>query len=76
MRTDPPIPFEPLPSRAPPRAATGAVAWVRANLFDSPANAAMTLLFGGLLALALPPAVGWLFANAVWHADYAACRAP
>lgn len=75
MGTPAPIPFAPLPSRAPPRAATGVVAWARANLFGSPGNATMTLLFGGLLALALPPAFGWLVADAVWHADYAACRA-
>jgi general L-amino acid transport system permease protein len=51
------------------------VAWLRTHLFSSPGNAVATLLVGGLLACALPPAVGWLFANAVWHADYAACRA-
>jgi general L-amino acid transport system permease protein len=70
-----PIPFEPLPARAPPRTARGLPAWVRANLFGSPGNAAATLLVGGLLVYALPPSLKWLVGNAVWHADYAACRA-
>ncbi len=49
--------------------------WVRANFFGSLGNAAATILFGGLLAWALPPAFNWLVGNAVWQADYAACRA-
>jgi general L-amino acid transport system permease protein len=72
---DAPIPFEPLPARAPPRAATGLVAWLRARLFSSPGSAATTLLIGGVLAYTLPPAFQWLVGHAVWHADYAACRA-
>src|SRR4029450_931225 len=64
-----------LPARAPPRSATGVSRWVRANFFGSPGNAAATILFGGLLAWALPPAFNWLVVNAVWKADYAACRA-
>jgi len=67
--------FEPLPARAPPRTATGLAGWVRANLFGSPGNAAATIVFGGLVVYALPPAFRWLAGNAVWHADYQACRA-
>jgi general L-amino acid transport system permease protein len=70
-----PIPFVPLPARAPPRTAAGPMIWVRAHLFGSPGNAVTTLAIAGLLAYALPPAMRWLVGNAVWHPDYAACRA-
>ena len=72
---DPHAHVEPLPARTPPRSATGVSSWVRANFFGGPGNTAATILFGGLLAWALPPAFNWLAGNAVWHADYAACRA-
>ena len=48
------------------RAATNPIAWARANLFSSPLNAALTLACVGFLAWALPPAIDWLFINAVW----------
>ena len=48
------------------RAATNPIAWARANLFSSPLNAALTLVCVGFLAWALPPAIDWLFINAVW----------
>jgi general L-amino acid transport system permease protein len=70
-----PTPFVPLPSRLPPRAAAGIAAWLRTQLFGSVGNAATTLLIGGLLAYALPGAWRWLVGNAVWQADYGACRA-
>ncbi len=72
---DAPIPFRPLPSRAPPRAATGPFAALRRHLFGTPGNAVTTLLLAALLWAALPPALGWLVGHAVWRADYAACRA-
>jgi general L-amino acid transport system permease protein len=72
---DAPIPFEPLPARAPPHNAAGVVSWLRTHLFGSPGNAATTIAIAALLAYALPPAARWLAGNAVWHADYAACRA-
>jgi general L-amino acid transport system permease protein len=65
----------PPPSRPPPATATGAFGWVRANLFDSVGNALTTLVIGGLLALAIPPAVEWFLIRAEWRPDYAACRA-
>ncbi|MBK6602671.1 MAG: amino acid ABC transporter permease [Betaproteobacteria bacterium] len=70
-----PIPFVPLPARAPPRAASGLLAWMRRHLFGSPGNALTTLALAGLAAVALPPALRWLVGSAVWHPDYAACRA-
>jgi general L-amino acid transport system permease protein len=71
---DAPIPFAPLPSRPPP-AAAGRIAWLRANLFGGIGNAATSIAIVALAALVLPPAVRWLVGNAVWQADYGACRA-
>jgi len=52
------------------------MAWIRANLFSSPANAALTIAMIGLLAWALPPALRWLVFDAVWgHAPASACDA-
>ena len=49
------LPAERLP---PPLAATGALGWLRANLFSSPANIALTLLCVLFIAWAIPPLVG------------------
>ncbi|HRO14975.1 MAG TPA: amino acid ABC transporter permease, partial [Paracoccus sp. (in: a-proteobacteria)] len=63
-----------LPAAAPPRAQSGAVLWLRQNLFSGPLNTILTLL--GLAA------VWWLFshfwpwfAHSVWNASsMAECR--
>ncbi len=62
-------------AREPPPPRRGAAAWLRANLFANvPSTVATAVLF---LALAwfLPRAVRWLLVDAVWRADYPACRA-
>ena len=52
------------------------MAWIRANLFSSPGNALLTVAIVALLAWALPPALDWLFFEAVWgRAPAAACDA-
>jgi len=52
------------------------IAWMRTNLFSSPANAATTLAMLALLAWALPPTLQWLVFDAVWgRAPVAACDA-
>jgi len=43
-----------------------ALAWMRRNLFSSPFNTALTLLCVAFLAWVVPPAVQWLFIDAVW----------
>jgi general L-amino acid transport system permease protein len=50
----------------PGKQAPGALQWARANLFSSWFNTLLTLLCIGFLVWALPPAVNWLFINAVW----------
>ena len=67
--------FEPIPNRAPPRAVRGALAWLRANLFDGWRNTLATLVVLAVLAAALPPLLTWALFNAVFPADNAACRA-
>ena len=50
----------------PPSASRGPVAWARANLFSSPFNSAVTVLLLVVMAYILPPALNWLFIDAVW----------
>lgn len=60
--------FVPSPPQPAPRAESGALGWMRANLFSSAGNTVTTVIIVGLLAWFLPPAVGWLFTDAVWGA--------
>jgi general L-amino acid transport system permease protein len=59
-----------------PDAGRGPLAWVRTNLFSTPANGAVTLLTLAVLAYVVPPALNWLVFNAVWGKQpLAACDA-
>ena len=63
---------EPAP---PPALVAGPVAWLRQNLFSSPANIALTLVVVALLVYVLPPVIRFMITDAVWTgADRAACR--
>lgn len=62
-------------ARPPPPRPGGARAWLRRNLFGSPASTAATLLLLAGLAWFLPRALDWLLFRAVFAADYEACRA-
>ncbi|MGI6244989.1 MAG: amino acid ABC transporter permease [Pseudochelatococcus sp.] len=65
-----------VPASTPPVLAHGPLAWLRANLFSSPLNVALTLLGGYLLYLVVPPAVRFLLLDAVWTGeDRQACVA-
>ena len=57
------------PDLPPPVRTTGVVGWVRANLLSSPLNVALTLLSLGLLWMIVPPAIQWLFTEAIWSAQ-------
>ena len=57
------------PDLPPPVRTTGVVGWVRANLLSSPLNVALTLLSLWLLWMILPPAIQWLFTEAIWSAQ-------
>src|SRR5947209_393585 len=60
MRKDP---IAPLPA---PRGETGAVGWMRQNLFSSPLNIALTILCVLLVVWIVPPLVKFLIIDAVW----------
>ncbi|MDQ2954843.1 MAG: amino acid ABC transporter permease [Pseudomonadota bacterium] len=62
---------EPLPR---PITARGATGWLRANLFSSPTNIALTILCLLLIAWVVPPFVRFMLIDAVWTgADRQAC---
>ncbi len=64
------------PQLAPPAMTTGPLAWARANLFSSPANAATTLALLALGLWLIPPLLSWGLVHAVWSApDGGLCRA-
>ncbi len=50
----------------PPVAMTGALGWLRENLFSSPFNIALTMLIALLLAWVIPELVKFLLIDAVW----------
>jgi general L-amino acid transport system permease protein len=51
---------------APPVAPRGPIAWMRAHLFSSTFNTALTLLIGALLVWIVPPLLKFLAFDAVW----------
>ena len=53
-----------LPQRPPPASTVGLFGWLRANLFSSGLNLALTAASVGVLALALPPFFRWAFLEA------------
>lgn len=55
------------PSRPPPAAERGAIAWLRRNLFYGPLNTVVSLTVGSLLALALFNLIGWMVTGASWQ---------
>ncbi len=55
------------PDLPPPPNTTGAIGWVRANLFANTTNTVMTILTVYLLYLIIPPALDWLFFNSVFN---------
>ncbi len=64
------------PELPPPLMTSGALAWMRANLFSSALNAATTLALVALAVWLIPPLIAWATVAAVWSApDGALCRA-
>jgi general L-amino acid transport system permease protein len=62
---------EPLP---PPVSTSGAIGWVRANLFSGPLNIALTIVSILLVVWLVPPLVKFMFIDAVWGGvDREAC---
>ncbi len=64
------------PDLPPPLGMTGFAGWLRANLFSSPTNTALTMVCGVVVGLFLFHAIGWFVLDAVVSADSrAGCRA-
>jgi len=64
-----------LPAQPPPVRMTGALGWMRENLFSSVFNIVLTILIALLLAWVVPEIVRFLFIDAVWTgADREACH--
>jgi general L-amino acid transport system permease protein len=67
------IPAERLP---PPTSRAGMFGWLRANLFSSPINIALTLICVLFIVWALPPLVRFFLIDAIWSgSDRDACLA-
>ncbi len=60
---------ENIPEAAPPVSTAGVAGWMRANLFSSPANTALTLLTLYLLYLVVPPLFEWAFINSLLEGE-------
>ncbi len=54
------------PDLPPPTATTGVIGWMRANLFSSPLNIALTLVSLYVLYVAIPPLLDWAIVSANW----------
>ncbi len=54
------------PDLPPPAITRGAIGWVRQNLFSSPTNIAVSVLAVYFVYSVLPPAISWLFLDAVY----------
>jgi general L-amino acid transport system permease protein len=66
--------FQPLAPRPMPGKSSGAVAWLKANLFSSPTNSLMTLIMLAAVLFSLSQATTWSLTNAVFGADLEACN--
>jgi len=67
--------YQPIPPRPAPTDTSGALAWLRANLFNDVRTGFATLVLGGLLLWFVPQFLNWSLFRAVWAPDVQACRA-
>ena len=66
---------QPAAHRAPPVVSTGVFGWLRANLFSSWWNSALTVAAAALLIAVVPHVARWAIMDAQWTGDSDACRA-
>src|SRR4051794_39286733 len=66
--------FNPIPSRPAPVRMTGAVAWLKRNLFADWASTLATIAIFAVAIFVLPDLVQWAVVHAVWKPDNEACR--
>lgn len=58
----------------PPVTSVGMLGWVRANLFNSPANSVLTLLVLLFLYKTVPGFIQWAFIDCAWWTSGTACK--
>ena len=57
------------PNLPPPVRTTGAIVWMRKNLFSSPLNVLLTILGIALIWITIPPIFEWAVLESIWTAD-------
>jgi general L-amino acid transport system permease protein len=67
--------LRPIPARPAPVRTTGAIAWLRANLFADWKSAVATAVIAALAVYLLPRVVSWAVVNAVFVPNADACQA-
>ena len=66
--------YQNIPARPMPGQSTGAVAWLKTNLFANLTNSIMTLLVLAVAVLAVVKSMDWALLNAVFGANLEACN--
>src|SRR5690242_7307636 len=66
--------FQPTPARPAPGKTSGALAWLRRNLFADWISTVATLVIVGLLAYVIPDVFSWAVVHAVVKPDNELCR--
>lgn len=66
--------YQPIDARPMPGKQTGAVAWLKANLFSTPGNSLMTVALVAVALWALSHTLDWSVFNAVFGANLEACN--
>jgi general L-amino acid transport system permease protein len=59
----------------PPRIRSGAIGWIRANLFNTWYNALLTVIIVAVLWRMVPPFFQWAFVDSLWFSTSEECRA-
>ena len=57
-----------IPPAPPPSNSTGAIGWLRENLFAGPINTLLTVISFAVIILLVPPIIDWAFLKGVWNA--------
>jgi general L-amino acid transport system permease protein len=66
--------FQPIAPRPVPGTSSGAVLWLKTNLFSNPTNSIVTVIMLLAVVFGLAQAAGWSITNAVFGADLVACN--
>jgi len=59
----------------PPVTDIGIIGWIRGNLFNGWFNTILTLIFGYVLFITVPPFIDWALINSTWFSSSEECKA-